>query len=821
MISSALRRSAEKAVWGRALLGLFIAALLVPAVPVQASRGDGKHGFTKLDRHLNEQRGRNGQSDVIIEFHNDGDAEKVVKGHGGKVGRKLGGKARVARISNKNLEALANDPRVKKVHHDRPVESFAGRTAVTVGARAVQELMGYNGAGVGVAIVDSGITAWHDDLTAPNGQGQRVVHFKDFVNGYTELYDDWGHGTHVAGIVAGNGFDSNGTRNAIAPGANIVALKALDGEGRGTISMIIAAIDYAVANKDAFNIRVLNLSLGAGVTESYNTDPLTLAAKRAVDAGIVVVAAAGNLGKAADGQPQYGAIGSPANAPWVITIGASSTNGTVLRDDDTMAPFSSRGPTMYDHAAKPDLVAPGYGTISLSDPVSLFYTTKAQYLLGGLVPTAYTPYLTLSGTSMATPVVSGTVALMLQANPSLTPNLVKAILQYTSQEYPGYDALTQGTGFLNTRGAVQLAEYFATAQPGSPYPTADGWSKQIFWGNKRVKGGVLTPAGTAWNLGVNWGASSTPTGNNIVWGDNCPDPSCTTVVWGTDIVWGNNDADDIVWGNNDDDSIVWGNSELGNIVWGNNEFTNIVWGNNEFTNIVWGNSCAGEDCDGIVWGNNDLTNIVWGNNEFTNIVWGNNEFTNIVWGNNEFTNIVWGNNEFTNIVWGNATSDSQISPVAGDETAEVNSLPSSMWDCMFPHGLQQCTPPAPADETSTADPATEAAATTTETAAAATTETAAATTDTTAAATTETATEAASTTTEAVAETTTEAAAETTTEAAAATATEAAATTTEPAAAATTTEAATTTTETATTTTTTTTTTVTQTTSSLLGGGLN
>ena len=114
--------------------------------------------------------------------------------------------------------------------------------------------------------------------------------------------------------------------------------------------MIIAAIDYAIANKDALNIRVLNLSLGAAVTESYNTDPLTLAAKRAVDAGIVVVASAGNLGKAANGQPQYGAIGSPGNAPWVITVGASSHNGTVLRQDDTMAAFSSRGPTMYDYA---------------------------------------------------------------------------------------------------------------------------------------------------------------------------------------------------------------------------------------------------------------------------------------------------------------------------------------------------------------------------------------------------------------------------------------------------------------------------------------
>ena len=138
------------------------------------------------------------------------------------------------------------------------------------------------------------------------------------------------------------------------------------------------------------------------------------------------------------------------------------------RQDDTIAAFSSRGPTMYDYAAKPDLVAPGFGTISLSDPLSRSTRRRRSSCCGGLLSDAgYTPYLTLSGTSMATPVVAGTVALMLQANPNLTPNLVKAILQFTAQDYPGYNALTQGAGFLNARGAVQLAEYFRNAQHGS------------------------------------------------------------------------------------------------------------------------------------------------------------------------------------------------------------------------------------------------------------------------------------------------------------------------------------------------------------------
>src|SRR6185369_3853490 len=147
--------------------------------------------------------------------------------------------------------------------------------------------------------------------------------FVDFVSFQSAAYDDYGHGTHVAGIIAGDGHDSGGRRRGVAPGATLLVEKVLDAAGQGYISNVIAAIDYAIANKDALQLRVINLSVSAGVYESYTTDPLTLAAKRAVEAGLVVVSAAGNLGKAADGSEQYGGIGAPGNAPWVITVGAS------------------------------------------------------------------------------------------------------------------------------------------------------------------------------------------------------------------------------------------------------------------------------------------------------------------------------------------------------------------------------------------------------------------------------------------------------------------------------------------------------------------
>ena len=431
----------------------------------------------------------------------------------------------VLELPNNLLARLAAHPNVFRVHYDRPIVTHNYRTAVTVGARAVQTTYGYTGAGVGVAVIDSGVASWHDDLTArwstlyPYGN-QRVAKFVDFVNGQSLPYDDNGHGSHVAGIIAGNGYDSLGEKAGIAPGASLVSLKVLDANGQGSISNIIAALDWVAANHARYNVRVVNMSVGAGIYESYWTDPLTLAAKQVTDLGIVVVAAAGNLGKNDAGQLQWGGITAPGNAPWVLTVGASSTMGTLTRADDEMAPYSSSGPTYLDYEAKPDLAAPGTGTISLAVPGSTFYLTKAQYLLDGKLSLGFKPYLSLSGTSMAAPVVSGTVALMLQANPNLTPNLVKAILQYTAQPYAGYSPLRQGAGFLNTLGAVRLARYFAGHGAGEPVPVQTIWSRQIIWGSHRLKGGSIQPSANAWAANVVWGTAKTlgDDGDNIVWG---------------------------------------------------------------------------------------------------------------------------------------------------------------------------------------------------------------------------------------------------------------------------------------------------------------
>jgi serine protease AprX len=628
LLSCALRRGSRglsmRVLVGTLLSWLVIAALGAPAFAQLPPPPP--PNLDKLDPLLRPiASSLDGHSRVIVRATSAATVATVaaaIQTVGGTLGRQLPIlDAMVADVPNVSLAALSNDASIQRIALDRLTIGGNDRTSATVGATAARQQFGYDGAGIGVAVIDSGVTSWHDDLTDPNVPGsQRVDQFVDFVNGQTTSYDDYGHGTHVAGIIAGNGFDSGGLRTGIAPAAHLVVLKVLDGTGGGHISDVIAAFDYTINHKDLFHIRVINLSVSAGVYESYTSDLLTQAAKRAVDQGIVVVAAAGNLGRDSQGHVQYGAITAPGNAPWVLTVGASSHMGTINRADDTIAAFSSRGPTAIDHLAKPDIVAPGVGTESLSAPGSYLYASRTQYLLSGTVATPGLPYLSLSGTSQATPVVSGTVALMLQANPALTPNAVKAILQYTAQSYTGLDWLTQGAGFLNARGAIDLVRFFASPQ-GGLYPWDSMWSGQVLWGNHRIVRGLLSLSANAWGSDVIWGAAKSSGGQNVAWGVMCPTGDCNT-GGGTWSLWGASCSDDncdiVVWGStNSSNNVVWGSSCGGldcqgdwtatqgdMVVWGSTDISDIVvWGSSSADDIVvWGSSCNDASCEPVVWG---------------------------------------------------------------------------------------------------------------------------------------------------------------------------------------------------------------------------
>ena len=688
--------------WARGALALLVLLAVSLAPGVAFAEG----GYRKLDPELNRRAAAAGPraSQVVVRLepgqtlpaslqpYQRGAKLELINGY-------------VLQLPDTALGALDALPQVATAHEDRPAWAADYLSTRATGADIVQDSLGLTGRGVGVAVLDSGVTSWHDDLTTADGRrypygNQRVSNFVDYVNGQTLPYDDHGHGSHVAGIILGNGYDSRGRQVGMAPDASLVSLKVLDAQGKGTISGIIAALDWVAANAQTYNIRVVNLSVGAAVTQSYWIDPLALAARRLTERGIVVVAAAGNLGQNAQGQTQYGGILAPGNAPWVLTVGASSTEGTARVADDIVANFSSLGPTRGDYLAKPDLVAPGRGVLSLAVPGSTLYQQNAAFLtstgIGG-----YPAYLSLSGTSMAAPQVSGAVALMLQANPSLTPNLVKAILQYTARAVAQYGPLQEGAGFLDAQAAVKLSRFYQRNRAGSRMPVETSWSRHIIWGNQLINGGYLNPLANAWATNIVWGTVVEPDANivwgtagsadNIVWGTLCGDASCSNIVWGTadqsganivwgtanNIVWGTTSADNIVWGTSGPENIVWGTSGASdNIVWGtacgDDNCANIVWGTTTADNIVWGTAGPNDNivwgtADNIVWGTLDASgNIVWGTaGDAGNIVWGTADNGNIVWGTADNENIVWGTAGADNIVWG--TADNIVWGTGGPE----------------------------------------------------------------------------------------------------------------------------------------------------------
>ena len=364
---------------------------------------------------------------------------------------------------------------------DRPVKAQFNLTNDTTGATQVQnglaQMPGFSGKGIGVAILDSGVSANHPDFIRNNRS--RVVASVDF-SGSQRSGDADGHGTGVAGVAAGSGDASTGyaaNYAGVAPGADIIDVRVLDEHGLGRTSNVLAALDWVMQNRQRLNIRVVNLSMSTPVRESFHTDPLCKAVERAVRAGIVVICSAGNLGRTeqilgynADGSPiyqmVYGAVGSPSNSPYAITVGATDSHETIKRSDDTVATFSSKGPTRFDHLAKPDLVAPGRRLVA---PMSqeLNPTLSSTYPDRVVQPTSSNgranSYFTYSGTSFAAPVVAGTVALMLEANKSLTPLQVKAVLVKTAQKLNGYDnkaqsILSQGAGLVNAAAAVEMSQ---------------------------------------------------------------------------------------------------------------------------------------------------------------------------------------------------------------------------------------------------------------------------------------------------------------------------------------------------------------------------
>lgn len=571
-------------------LALTLALILVTTVRPLDVKAQPNLNSQKIDRALHALLATDpGPEDVRVivrarDAHTREHLKNRLRAHGDRIEAdhdSIGGFTATLHVAD--LRALANDPATEALSIDAVVTADHTSTSSLLATQLLPDA-GATGAGVRVAVIDSGLEL-AGDLTE-----NRLLGFYDLTGGdhivAASPYDDYGHGTHVAGLIAGNGAASNGFYAGIAPGAVVLALKVLDKDGAGYTSDVIRAIDFILANRKALRIDVINLSLGHPILESAATDPLVLAVERASRAGIIVVVAAGNYGRdPTTGLPAYAGITSPGNAPSAITVGALDTKDTIDRGDDTIPIYSSRGPTWYDAYAKPDLVAPGHRLVSVAALESTLYLNY-PHLRVGETAGEIARYFRLSGTSMATAVTSGTVALMLDAagedRKFFKPNLVKALLEWSAIPMAGYDTLTQGTGSLNVAGALALARaidptvpigtYWLTTNV-TPSTTIAGmtwlWGQSVLWGNRIGYGSFIDTNQAAW-------------GKTVIWGSGTPDT----------VIWGNGNKDTVIWGNGNKDTVIWGND----VVWDNRS----VWS----SNLVWGNHLVGT-IDGmtVIWGN--------------------------------------------------------------------------------------------------------------------------------------------------------------------------------------------------------------------------
>ena len=462
-----------------------VVALVALALPFAATSAAQAAASAPAQLAAAARKAPNKTVTAIVQFNVDvkeRKARNVVRAHHGKVTDRLASIHGFAvQLPARQAKKLRAHKTVLNVTLNRRVKTTALDPSLlatnfpkTVGADKAWAA-GFTGKGVGVAVIDSGINGDHPDFKNPDGTS-RVTNV--LANpAATRAGDDVGHGTHVAGIVAGNSAarpaaDAKaGAYEGIAPEADVIAVKTADDQGNSTTLDVINALEFVVNHKDELNIDVVNLSVSSDTPGSYLLDPLDAAVEFAWHAGIVVVSAAGNRGNAADA-----AHYAPGNDPFVISVGATDETGTANPADDTVATFSSRGPGL-DGFSKPDVYAPGARIVAPLAAGSAFHQ---------LCPTCVVAdeYLRIGGTSMAAPVVAGAAALLLQARPELNPDQVKELL--TANVNPTADgagqidvskALAAPAGRGANQGTVPAPAVKAVLLAVGLDPTRATWTK--------------------------------------------------------------------------------------------------------------------------------------------------------------------------------------------------------------------------------------------------------------------------------------------------------------------------------------------------------
>jgi serine protease AprX len=444
---------------------------------------------------------------------------------------------------------------------------------------------GATGRGVGVALVDTGVAPVGDLSASRLAYGPDLS--LDNPTPAGRYLDTYGHGTHLAGIIAGSGSQFRG----VAPQARLTSVKVGAFDGAVDVSQVIAAVDWVVAHRDddpRHPIRVLNLSYGTDGVQDYRLDPLTHAVENAWRAGIVVVVAAGNGGTAAP------ALANPAGDPYVIAVGATDTVGTTGGRDDIVADFSSRGSA----ARRVDLVAPGRSIVSLRDPGGFVDAANPDARVGDA-------YFKGSGTSQAAAVVSGAVALLLQKYPSLTPDEVKAALVRSADRLPRADAVAQGAGELDLTGAAALAGRGRVPSAAQAWPASTGrgsleaarGTAHLALGDAVLSGendlfgrfdtaawAAASSAGTAW-VGGNW-MGRTLTGGGWTHGMIDALPGWSGLTW-SGLTWSGLTWSGLTWSGLTWSGLTWSGLTWSGLTWSGLTWSGLTWSGLTWSGLTW------------------------------------------------------------------------------------------------------------------------------------------------------------------------------------------------------------------------------------------
>ena len=489
-----------------------------------------------------------------------------------------------ARVPADSLGALRSDERIwqvtrnGKIGFEQTTPTDFSLTPARIGKITRSDTLwdqGVTGRGVTVALIDTGVYD-HPDLAG------RVVHCEDFsheANTEAHCQDTFGHGTFMAGLIAGNGASSSGRFKGTAPEVNLVSVKLSGFDGATDVSNVLAGLQWVVAHRNTYGIDVVNLSLGSDSAQSYRLSPLNYAVERAWKAGITVVVSAGNSGSGSR------TILKPADDPLVITVGSSDDENSTPVADDQVAVFSSRGPTRADGLAKPDVVAPGVHTVSLRSPGSAIDQNF------GANAVVQDQYFRGTGTSMSAAVVTGIVAQILQANPSLSPDQVKNRVMSTARTIKTTDKYAVGKGEVDAYAATRSTST-AKANGGLLLGLSTGLgSLQASRGSLQLD--VTTPAGT----GLLSGEVTAQFDLNLLSLQNILGLVPYSGLTYTTIGW-----DPLSW-----NGVQWRNNEWAGVQWRGVQWRATEWDGVQWRGVQWRNT----DWEGVQWRDADWSGVQW------------------------------------------------------------------------------------------------------------------------------------------------------------------------------------------------------------------